>query len=46
MLFEFNKTWYNLFVLLTVWISYGVFGYEFCAITLLALILLSLKSEK
>jgi|TARA_R100000750_G_C2327427_1_gene88774 hypothetical protein len=40
MFYTFNSFWYGLITLLTTWVSYGIFGYEFCVITLLALIYL------
>ena len=40
MFYTFNSFWFKLTALLTTWISYGIFGYEFCVITLLALIYL------
>lgn len=41
MLFNFNKFWKMVIVVMISWVSYGIWGYEFTAITLLSLILLS-----
>jgi hypothetical protein len=38
MLFQFGKFWKNLFFLFVAWGSYLAFGFEFTAITILALI--------
>jgi len=40
--YTFNSFWSGLLILLASWGAYGVFGYEFCAITLLAFILIRL----
>jgi hypothetical protein len=39
MLFTFNKFWKTLVLVLSSWCVYGLWGYEFTAITLLALLL-------
>jgi len=38
MLFTYNKFWKTLSALGMSWIVYGIFGYEFTAITLLVLL--------
>jgi len=38
MLFTFNKFWKTLLILISSWLIYGVWGYEFTMVTLLALI--------
>jgi hypothetical protein len=35
MLFEFGKTWKSIAFLIGSWASYGIFGFEFTAITCL-----------
>ena len=45
MLFSFEKFWKTLALLIGTWICYGIWGYEFCVITLLVL-LLAEKIEK
>jgi|TARA_R110000824_G_C15183754_1_gene674024 hypothetical protein len=39
MLFKFGKFWKTLSLILGSWIIYGIFGFEFTAITLLSLII-------
>jgi len=39
MLFEFGKFWKSTIFLVFSWICYGIFGFEFTAITLLSLII-------
>jgi len=39
MLFEFNNFWKSVLLLITTWIVFGLWGYEFTTITLLALLL-------
>ena len=39
MLFEFGKTWKSIVFLIGSWASYGIFGFEFTAITLLSLVI-------
>jgi hypothetical protein len=39
MLFTFNKFWKTLLLLVGSWSAYGLWGYEFTTITLLALLL-------
>jgi len=39
MLFEFNFFWKALGIMILCWISYGVWGFEFTAVTLLAALL-------
>ena len=39
MLFEFNFFWKVLGIMILCWVSYGVWGFEFTAVTLLAAIL-------
>jgi hypothetical protein len=41
MLFTFGKFWKTLLILSGAWALYGVVGYEFTVISLLALILIS-----
>jgi|TARA_Y100000296_G_C5054854_1_gene196736 hypothetical protein len=41
MLFAFNKFWKTLLILLSSWFFFGLWGYEFAIVTLLALILAS-----
>ena len=41
MLFEFGFFWKLLLLMLLSWISYGIWGFEFTAITLLAAIFAS-----
>ncbi len=36
MLFEFNKVWKTLLVILGAWTVFAIWGFEFTAITLLA----------
>jgi len=38
MLFAFNYFWKSLLVIMGAWSLYGVFGYEFAVITLLAIL--------
>jgi hypothetical protein len=38
MLFKFGKEWKTLLFLLSTWALYGLFGFEFVAITVLSLI--------
>ena len=38
MLFKFGKFWKTLSLVVVSWIFYGIFGFEFTAITLLSLI--------
>tara|TARA_R110000751_G_scaffold31758_2_gene80443 strand:+ start:521 stop:658 length:138 start_codon:yes stop_codon:yes gene_type:complete len=45
MFYTFNSFWYGLLILLGTWGIYGIFGYKFCAVTLLALILIELKNK-
>jgi hypothetical protein len=44
MLFKFGKFWKTMSLLIGSWIFYGIFGFEFTTITLLAWIL-SLKLQ-
>jgi hypothetical protein len=46
MLFEFNKFWKVILITSTAWIGYALWGFEFSAITLLALILHAQLSNK
>lgn len=39
MLFEFNKFWKSLLLVVTSWIIFGLWGYEFTTVTLFALLL-------
>jgi len=39
MLFEFNKIWKTITLLGSSWIVYGLWGFEFTMVTLLALLL-------
>jgi len=39
MLFTFNKFWKTLLILISSWLFYGLWGYEFTLVTLVALIL-------
>ncbi len=39
MLFTYNKFWQTLLIVLGSWLVYGVWGFEFGVVTLLALIL-------
>jgi len=39
MLFTFNKFWKTLVLVVGSWCAYGLWGYEFIAVTLLALLL-------
>ena len=39
MLFRFGRFWQTVAIILGTWISYGIWDFEFTAITLLALIL-------
>ena len=39
MLFTFNKFWKTLLILISSWLFYGLGGYEFTLVTLVALIL-------
>ena len=39
MLFEFNRFWKSVLVLIGTWILYGLAGYEFTMVTLLAALL-------
>jgi len=43
MLYTFDKFWKSVSLLVGVWIMYGICGYEFTVITLLASIFLRLK---
>ncbi len=45
MLFSFDKFWKTIILLIITWICYGIWGYEFCVITLLA-ILITTQFEK
>ena len=45
MLFTFNRFWKTLLCTMAAWISYGVWGYEFTVVSLLALILCSKLSD-
>jgi len=45
MLFSFDKFWKTIGLLVATWIAYGIWGYEFCVITLLVL-LISVNFEK
>ena len=45
MLFSFDKFWKTLILLIGTWACYGIWDYEFCVITLLALLVAS-KFEK
>jgi hypothetical protein len=46
MLFTFNKFWKSLFFLVVTWISYGIWGFEFTAVTLLSIAcILQLKDD-
>ena len=45
MLFSFDKFWKTIILLIGSWICYGIWGYEFCVITLLA-ILIATQFEK
>jgi hypothetical protein len=38
MLFTFNKFWKTIGILLGTWIVYGMWGFEFTVVTLLALL--------
>jgi len=38
MLFTYNKFWKTITAMAGAWLSYGFFGYEFTAVTLLVLI--------
>ena len=39
MLFKFGTFWKSLTIIVSSWVFYGIFGFEFTAITLLAAIL-------
>ena len=39
MLFEFNNFWKSVLLLIGTWMVFGLWGYEFTTITLLALLL-------
>ena len=38
MLFKFGKFWKTVMLVLSSWITYGIFGFEFTTVTLLAII--------
>ena len=38
MLFSFDKFWKTIGLLIITWICYGIWDYEFCVITLLAIL--------
>ena len=44
-IFTFNRFWKTLLCTMAAWISYGVWGYEFTVVSLLALILCSKLSD-
>ena len=39
MLFEFNRFWKFVLIIVGTWATYGLFGYEFSVVTLLGFIL-------
>jgi len=39
MLFTFNEFWKSIILLIITWICYGIWGYEFCVITLLSILI-------
>ena len=41
MLFEFNRFWKSVLVLVGAWVLYGFTGYEFTMVTLLATLLVT-----
>jgi hypothetical protein len=45
MLFTFNKFWKSIILVILTWICYGIWGYEFCVVTLLA-VLISTQFDK
>jgi hypothetical protein len=45
MFYTFNSFWLSLIILLSSWGIYGIFGYEFCVITLMALMLMKLSNK-
>ena len=45
MLFKFGKFWKVMCFIFGSWILYGIWGYEFAAITLLALILANILPD-
>ena len=45
MFYTFNSFWSSLLILLGSWGVYGIFGFEFCAITLLALMLIKMNMK-
>ena len=38
MLFKFGKFWKAVMLIVSSWITYGIFGFEFTTVTLLAII--------
>ena len=46
MLFKFGTFWKSLTIIVSSWVFYGIFGFEFTAITLLAAILAVNLKEK
>ncbi len=45
MLYKFDEFWKTLFFFIAVWIGYGICGYEFAVVSLLAGIYLRLKKQ-
>jgi len=41
MLFEYGKFWQSITIVVAAWIAYGIFGFEFVCITLLASIFIN-----
>ena len=46
MFYTFDKFWQTAASLGLAWISYAIFGFEFCTLTLLTLILLQKHNNK
>jgi len=46
MLFTFNNFWKTVFIVVAVWALYGLWGYEFTVISVLAAILGTVSTKK